>query len=358
MSLRAIVEALGGDLYDRGRRANVPAPGHSPADRSVSLLLAGERVVVHSFGAADWRAVLDHLRALGLIDPAGAPVAPGHASPAEPRLRPQRRAAALRLWEGGAAIADSPSERYCRSRAVARSLPGPACLRHNPAAAVCAYRSGGPTRPALVAAIRDWRGALSAVEVTYLGPGARRATDLRLSRKTVGLAPGGCAIRLDPAGPEMLVAEGVFTTLSASERFGLPGWALMSARNLQAWDAPAGVRRVLIAADRGRVGEASAERLRARLAGAGVAVRVASPPAPFGDWNDWATRASGEGGRVRSGALRGRDDPDLGAGDRSDDRPPDPEQPSPVRRADGLDPGPPGRARPGEGEPPLRRARR
>ncbi|WP_257819413.1 hypothetical protein [Phenylobacterium sp. J367] len=39
MSLKPIVQALGGDLYDRGLRANIPAPGHSAADRSVSLLL-------------------------------------------------------------------------------------------------------------------------------------------------------------------------------------------------------------------------------------------------------------------------------------------------------------------------------
>ncbi len=71
MSLPPIVAALGGDLYQGGRRANVPAPGHSQADRSVSLLLEGDRLVIHGFGAADWRSVRDHLRALGLIDVEG-----------------------------------------------------------------------------------------------------------------------------------------------------------------------------------------------------------------------------------------------------------------------------------------------
>ena len=53
----------------------------------------------------------------------------------------------------------------------------------------------------------------------------------------------------------MLVGEGVFTTLSATERFGLPGWALLSTRNLRAWSPPEGVRSILIAADRGKDGE-------------------------------------------------------------------------------------------------------
>jgi len=47
---------------------------------------------------------------------------------------------------------------------------------------------------------------------------------------------------------------------------------------------------VLVAADRGQVGEAAAETLRLRLAHAGLAVSVALPPAPFGDWNEWACR--------------------------------------------------------------------
>ena len=71
MSLRAIVRRLGGDLYDGGRRANIPAPGHSARDRSVSLLEEDGRVLVHTFGDGDWRAVRDHLRSLGLLDEPG-----------------------------------------------------------------------------------------------------------------------------------------------------------------------------------------------------------------------------------------------------------------------------------------------
>ena len=133
----------------------------------------------------------------------------------------------------------------------------------------------------------------------HCSPNGRRAEDLRLSRKTVGVAPGGCAVRLDPAAESMLVGEGVFTTRSASEWFGLPGWALTSTRNLRVWSPPAGVRSVLIAADRGVDGEASAEVLRGGLAAAGLVATIALPPGAFGDWNEWsasqARRAAGFG---------------------------------------------------------------
>ena len=292
MSLRAIVQTLGGDLYDRGRRANIPAPGHSAVDRSVSLLLVDDRVIAHTFGGGDWREILDHLRDLKLIDAANAPLSLAGAASRAPlpvATRLERRSAALRLWEAGRSIAGTPSERYWRFRGLVGPLPRATVLRHNGEAPVSAYRPGQHTRPALLAAIQGVDGAFTAVEVTYLTAKGRRATDVRLARKTVGPAPGGCAVRLDPVAEDMLVGEGVFTTRSASDWFGLPGWALMSTRNLRVWRPPEGVRFVLIAADRGADGEASAERLRLGLEADGVAASVALPPLPYGDWNDWST---------------------------------------------------------------------
>ena len=98
-SLHAVVAALGGDLYDGGRRASVPAPGHSAADRSVSLLLAEERVIAHGFGDADWRAALAELRRRGLIDAGGRLTGPGGAPPggAGAPVAPSRSAAVRRL---------------------------------------------------------------------------------------------------------------------------------------------------------------------------------------------------------------------------------------------------------------------
>jgi hypothetical protein len=304
MSLDHIVKALGGELYDGGSRANIPAPGHSAADRSVSLLLKEGRVFVHTFSSqTDWRDVFDHLRQRGLIDeekrPTGRGSAGGVAGSRRGRDAPAsntvRLAAARRIWDEGRPIRGTLAERNCRLRHVKRSLPDASVARFCSATPVAAYHGARHTRPALLMALQDGGGGFTAVEITYLAANGLRARTLKLSRKTVGPVPPNSAIRLDPAAPEMLVAEGVFTTLSATERFSLPSWALMSTRNLRTWIAPEGVRAVLIAADRGRDGEASAEILAGRLRTQGVRVRIEPPPAPHGDWNDWAQAGGIEG---------------------------------------------------------------
>ena len=297
MTLKAIVTALGGDLYAGGSRASIPAPGHSTADRSVSLMLADDRVIIHGFGGADWRTARDDLRVRGLIDEGGRLTGGGRGRSSSPR--PDRRfrvETASRLWTATTGrTPHGPAALYLQRRAV---LAGDAVsnLRLHPAAPLSVYRSGGRSRPALIARIRDADDRLTAVELTYLETNGLLAAGLRLARKTVGQVPPGAAVRLSPAAENMLVGEGVVTTLSAMDRFGLPGWALMAANNLAVWSPPACVRRVLIAADRGEAGEAAATRLRRRLVRDGLDVEASWPDPPFGDWNEVAVAATSQKG--------------------------------------------------------------
>lgn len=288
-SLTALARALGGEAYAGGRRAAIPAPGHSAADRSVSLRLSDGRLLVHSFGGADWREVLDVLRAGGWID-LNNRLRDGHGS-ASPDVQPEptrheRRRAAASLWRAAGPLGtETPAARYCRLRAID---PGDAdgALRSHAAAPLSIYRDRGPRLPALIAGVAGPNGGLTAAEVTYLDARGRPSRRAHPVRKIVGIIPPGSAVRLSGSAGEMLVAEGVFSTLSAARRFGLPGWALLSTSNLRRWSAPEGVRRVLIAGDRGADGERSASALRARLRHAGLAAEVVLPPAGAGDWND------------------------------------------------------------------------
>lgn len=292
MSLVQIVRALGGELYEGGRRANVPAPGHSRFNRSVSLLYENERVA-HCFGDGDWKVVLDDLRGRGLIDFDNRPTSLviGSAAPrvsAPPASRALRAATAQRLWAMGRPLGRSAAAQYLRRRGVVRALPGPEAARYLAEAPTAAYAARSRTRPALMLGVQGPDGVLSAVELTYLTAGGHRAADLKLSRKTVGVVPAASAVRIDPPGPRLLVAEGFLTALSAGERFGLPAWALLSTSNLRGWAPPPGVEAVLIAGDVGADGEASAARLAVRLEDQGVAAEMIFPPPPHGDWNEAA----------------------------------------------------------------------
>jgi len=304
-SLGPIVKALGGDLLAGGLRANVPGPGHSAADRSVSLLLAGSRVVVHCFAGDDWRRVLADLRDLGLVDADGRLVGAAGAAGArsEPPARAARTRIARQLWSEARPLGGTLSARHLRLRGVGGLLPED--LRHHPGVTTAVYAGRGVRRPALLAAIRDPEGDLQGVEVTYLAPGGDRAT-VRTPRKTIGGCPAGSAVRLAPCGPHLLVGEGIFTCLSAARAFGLPAWALLSTRNLRSWRPPSAVGSVLIAADRGADGERSARILASALRGEGVDVALRWPPARFGDWNDAeAASREEEEGRGRAGAADG-----------------------------------------------------
>lgn len=304
MTLRAVVAALGGDLYHNGFRANVPGPGHSAQDRSVSLWLTGGRVVAHSFGGSDWRAVLNDLRRRGLIDAASRPIGPAGSYDVE-AVRPDapiRRRTAERLWSQG--ISTGPTglvARHLRRRGVRWSVDLHDLLEH-PAAPISAYRTRGATLRALMTRISNADGNTAGVELTYLDAAARQAVHLAVSRKTVGCVPSGAAVRLRPSQERMLVAEGVITTLSAMRWFNMPGWALLSAGNLAAWTPPPDVRSVVIAADRGLAGEAAARRLKHRLAALGLAVEMRLPPPGCGDWND-AIRTAAEGGTEGCGGA-------------------------------------------------------
>lgn len=203
MTLHAIAAALGGDLYAGGSRASIPAPGHSAADRSVSLWLTDGRVVIHGFGDVDWRAARDDLYARGFVDDAGRLTGGGCGRPSIPR--PDRRLrleTALGLWNGTTGPASAGAAGFYLRRRAVQGVAAACNLRLHPSAPTSVYRPGGSARPALIARISDADDRLTAVELTYLDPNGLPATGLRLGRKTVGQVPPGAAVRLSPAATE------------------------------------------------------------------------------------------------------------------------------------------------------------
>jgi len=63
--LKKVAATLGGEVA--GQRVLRPGPGHSVADRSLSVTLATGDIIVHSHAGDDWRLCKDFVRAkLGL----------------------------------------------------------------------------------------------------------------------------------------------------------------------------------------------------------------------------------------------------------------------------------------------------
>ena len=303
--LGEIVRALGDDLLGGGRRALVPGPGHSAADRSVSLLLDGSRVVAYSFAGDDWREVLDDLRRRnpiyqdGRLLRAGVPVtwAPSPSGAA-------RRRCAQALWAEGLPAAGRLAERHVRSRGVGRGLGD--ALRHHPAVSSAVYLGRGLRRPALLACLRDLAGEVRAVEVTYLAADRRSGADGLAAQDRGRAAAGRRGAARSGGGASAGGGGGVLGLVGVGA---LRPAGLGAALHLQpqGLDAAAGVTAVTIAADRGADGERSARVLAARLRALGVSVVVAWPPVGFGDWNE------AEAAERRREAGRGGGEPDGGA---------------------------------------------
>jgi putative DNA primase/helicase len=302
MTLASIVAKTGGEHWSGGHQALIPRPNAPATDRSVSLRLhyddanLAPRVVVHCFGGGSWQDVLDHLRDAGLVDANNRLLEHGRSGSwsrpsAPPPSEIERIRAARQIWDAGRPVENTPSAIYAKLRKVRRQLPGPDVIRHSSVVPLRVYQpAGSATKNATLLAITSPEGEFAACEIHYLNPNGRKASELKIPKKTVAPIPVGSAIRIDDPSTEMLVGEGFWTSLSASERFSLPCWALTSTSRLRYWKPPQGVKRVLIAADNGADGRASAAFLENRLISMGIRATSVFPdhPDPKVDWGDLA----------------------------------------------------------------------
>lgn len=195
-------------------------------------------------------------------------------------------ASAIRLlWQHCQDARGTLVETYLRSRRIHVQIPDDIRLhprlRHLPT---------GTAWPGMVAAVRDAGGALVALHRTYLRPDGMGKAEIDPTKMTLGPV-GGCSVHLTPAGPHMIVAEGIESALSAMGGAGLPTWAALSTGGIRKLILPPlpSASIVTIAADNDPVGLDAARVAAQRWITEGRTVRIAKPPAPFVDWNDAAT---------------------------------------------------------------------
>lgn len=245
------------------------------------------RALVYCHAGCDQADVLAALRRAGLWGrDSNRPALPIAARPVPAGAPSPRSAPVVRqLWERCQDARGTLVDTYLRSRCI--HVQNPPDIRFQPR-----WRHL-PTRtewPVMVSAVRDAGGTLVALHRTYLRHDGMGKAGVEPAKMTLGPI-GGCAVHLAPAGPHMIVAEGIESTLSAMVGAGLPAWAALSAGGIRKLILPPlpSASIVTIAADLDPVGISAARDAAQRWSAEGRTVRIATPPAPYTDWNDAAT---------------------------------------------------------------------
>jgi hypothetical protein len=191
--------------------------------------------------------------------------------------------AARRLFAASRPLAGTLAETYLRTRGITCALGLPA-LRFHPR---CYHREADGTRaerPALVAAITDLMGDITAVQRIYLSPDGTAKAAIAEPRRSMGDVLGH-AIRLGVAGDVLAAGEGLETMLALRSLLPeVPMAAATSANHLAAIALPLSLRRLYVAHDHGLAGRWAAEHLTARAMEMAIDVRLLSPVGAD-DWN-------------------------------------------------------------------------
>jgi Toprim domain/CHC2 zinc finger len=200
----------------------------------------------------------------------------------------KRRASALQLWEAAKPITGTLAERYLADtrRINLTALPATIeeALRFHPH---CPFGSG--RRPCLIALMRNaTNNEAIGIQRTALTPDAKK-----IDRRMLGRAG---IVKLWPARDQLILGEGLETTLAAATRIPYhgaplqPAWATLSAPALRRFPLIAGVERLIILADHDLNGEgqAAAEQCKQHWQQAGRTGVVLLPEQPGTDFNDIA----------------------------------------------------------------------
>lgn len=235
MDLRTIACALDGEIS--GRQVLAPGPGHSKADRSLSIKLSREpgNFIVHSFAGDDPIACRDYVRDR-LSLPAFKPN--GHKNERhepEPSQTDNRKIAQW-LWDRRQPITDNcPAGKYLRQH---RSYHGPIPLtlgylpangKHY-AAMIAAFGFCDEPEPGIVRP----PASVAAIHLTRLTPDGEKAGNDSNPAKIMLGPMSGLPIILAPIndGLGLALTEGIEDGLSVFEETDLGVWVAGSASNL------------------------------------------------------------------------------------------------------------------------------
>jgi putative DNA primase/helicase len=290
MNAAAIAAALG-DARREGRAWRCRCPLHG--GRSLVLQDGdGGRLLATCWGGCDRIGVLSELRGRGLLS-GPADSAPHIISPPRRHDDASRTARVLKIWHGAKDGAGTIARRYLASRGIELEHHWPLSLRFHPRCPRPKDDAGNLVSPlpAMVALVEHVERGPVAVHCSYLRADGSDKADLPKNEQRALFGPvAGGAVRFGVPRPsvELVVGEGIESTLSAALPCGQPACAALSAPGIEKLVLPFDATRVVIAADNdtnGR-GQRAAHDAAARWLAEGRRVRIAMPPEPGVDFND------------------------------------------------------------------------
>lgn len=274
---RTIVAIMGGVVTGR-ESCNVPGPGHSPKDTSLSVRIDPADPLgfkVHSFADDDWRACRDHVAAaLGQVSVQSAP---------KPQKSRTAGSSPVRLfYEAVNAKGTIVETHYLVSRRLELPDRHEEVLRFHPN---CPF-TPGKRFPCMVALFRDIR----TNEPRAIHRTALTADGQIIDRMSLG-TKAGCAIKLTPdenVTEGLTVGEGIETTLAGMALNFRPAWALGDAGEVRKFPVLSGIEclTILVDNDARGTGQASALECSHRWTSAGREVFRVVPTTVGADMAD------------------------------------------------------------------------
>jgi putative DNA primase/helicase len=282
LTVREIVAVLGGDVTGRNS-CNVPGPGHSKIDRSLSITIDGDRFILHSHAGDDWKVCKDYVReGLGLdrwergngrrstfvvINTTASHYAVDDD-------KEKKKAWALRIWSQSLDPAGTIVEHYLREHrglALGADIAG-SVIRFHSALKFDEFNR----RPGMVCLLRDIvTDEPCGIHRTFLD----RETGQKLDRKMLGIAKGA-AIKLDPQAAistTLTIGEGVETVLTGRVSGLGPAWALGSSGAVRFFPALSGLTEITILEENDPTSRRDVRECAKRYLAAGKPVNIITP---------------------------------------------------------------------------------
>ena len=189
------------------------------------------------------------------------------------------------LWRQAIPVEGTLAHLYLRGRLDNRLEKIPPTLRYLPDAK---YASTGETYPCRLAAVTRFpTREVIALHRTFLSRDGFRKAPVNNTKMMLGPVRGG-AVRLAPAGKDLIIAEGLETGLTVQVMLKKPAWAALSSQNMRSVILPPLplAQNVYIAQDNDPAGQSAAVALADKAWAEGRTAYILQPPAIYNDFND------------------------------------------------------------------------